>query len=134
MSSNGLNKWIVSGNLAADAEIKTVTLKNGEPATVAEATLYVQKPRNREESFTVKLNIWEKSAAWRLLPFLKKGSLIICTGNVEPDPYISANGNVPRAGLKMTVLDIDLDIVKNEEQTVEENEELNIKEMVGLIA
>jgi single-stranded DNA-binding protein len=134
MSSYGLNKWIVSGNLAADAEIKTVTLKSGETANVASATLYVQKPRNREESFTVRLSIWEKSAAWRLLPFLKKGSLIICTGNVEPSPYISANGNVPRAGLDMTVLDIDLDIVKNEEQSAGETEELNIKEMVGLIA
>jgi single-strand DNA-binding protein len=132
MSSNGLNKWIVSGNLAADAEIKTVTLKNGETASVASATLYVRKPRNREESFTVRLSIWEKSAAWRLLPFLKKGSLIICTGNVEPSPYISANGNVPKAGLDMTVLDIDLDIVKDGEQAAEENEELNIKEMVGL--
>jgi single-strand DNA-binding protein len=134
MASSSLNKWIVSGNLAADAEIKTVTLKNGETANVASATLYVRKPRNREESFTVRLSIWEKSAAWRLLPFLKKGSLIICTGNVEPSPYISANGNVPRAGLDMTVLDIDLDIVKNDEQAAEENEELNIKEMVGLTA
>jgi single-strand DNA-binding protein len=132
MSSNGLNKWIVSGNLAADAEIKTVTLKNGEMANVASATLYVRKPRNREESFTVRLSIWEKSAAWRLLPFLKKGSLIICTGNVEPSPYISANGNVPKAGLDMTVLDIDLDIVKDGEQPAEETEEMNIKEMVGL--
>jgi hypothetical protein len=30
MSSVGLNKWIVSGNLAADAEIKTVDLRSGE--------------------------------------------------------------------------------------------------------
>ena len=134
MSSSGLNKWIVSGNLAADAEIKTVTLKNGETANVASATLYVRKPRNREESFTVRLSIWEKSAAWRTLPFLRKGSLIICTGNVEPSPYISANGNVPRAGLDMTVLDIDLDIVKDGEQPAGETEELNIKEMVGLTA
>jgi single-strand DNA-binding protein len=134
MASSSLNKWIVSGNLAADAEIKTVTLKSGETANVASATLYVRKPRNREESFTVRLSIWEKSAAWRLLPFLKKGSLIICTGNVEPSPYISANGNVPKAGLDMTVLDIDLDIVKNDEQSAEEIDELNIKEMVGLIA
>jgi single-strand DNA-binding protein len=134
MSSNGLNKWIVSGNLAADAEIKTVTLKSGETANVASATLYVRKPRNREESFTVRLSIWEKSAAWRTLPFLRKGSLIICTGNVEPSPYISANGNVPRAGLDMTVLDIDLDIVKDGEQSAGETEELNIKEMVGLTA
>jgi single-strand DNA-binding protein len=134
MASNGLNKWIVSGNLAADAEIKTVMLKSGETANVASATLYVQKPRNREESFTVRLSIWEKSAAWRTLPFLRKGSLIICTGNVEPSPYISANGNVPRAGLDMTVLDIDLDIVKDGEQSADETEEMNIKEMVGLTA
>lgn len=134
MASNGLNKWIVSGNLAADAEIKTVQLKSGETANVAKATLYVQKPRNREESFTVSLSIWEKSAAWRTLPFLKKGSLIICTGNVEPSPYISANGNVPRAGLEMSVLDIDLDIVKDGEQPGEGNGEMNEKEMVGAIA
>ncbi|PSB16567.1 single-stranded DNA-binding protein [Phormidesmis priestleyi ULC007] len=114
MSSRGLNKWIVSGNLAADAQIKTVDLKSGEKAQVATATLYVQKPRDREESFTVSLSIWEKSYAWRKLQFLKKGSLIICTGNVEPNPFISSNGNVPRAGLQMTVLDIDLDIVRDD--------------------
>lgn len=115
MSSRGLNKWIVSGNLAADAQIKTVDLKSGEKAQVATATLYVQKPRDREESFTVSLSIWEKSYAWRKLQFLKKGSLIICTGNVEPNPFISSNGNVPRAGLQMTVLDIDLDIIRDDE-------------------
>lgn len=115
MASTGLNKWIVSGNLAADAQIKTVELKSGEKAQVATATLYVQKPRDREESFTVSLSIWEKSYAWRKLQFLKKGSLIICTGNVEPNPFISSNGNVPRAGLQMTVLDIDLDIIRDAE-------------------
>lgn len=112
MSSVGLNKWIVSGNLAADAEIKTVDLRSGEKAKVAKATLYVRKARNRDESFTVSLNIWESSAAWRKLSFLKKGSLIICTGNVEPAPYISNSDNKPRAGLEMSVLDIDLDIVR----------------------
>ena len=113
MASTGLNKWIVSGNLAADAQIKTVELKSGEKAQVATATLYVQRPRDREESFTVSLSIWEKSYAWRKLQFLKKGSLIICTGNVEPNPFISTNGNVPRAGLQMTVLDVDLDIIRD---------------------
>lgn len=113
MASAGLNKWIVSGNLGADAQMKTVDLRNGEKAQVAEATLYVRSPRNRDESFTVSLSIWEKSAAWRKLPYLKKGSLIICTGNLEPNPYISSNGNVPKAGLSMTVLDIDLDIVRD---------------------
>lgn len=116
MSSAGLNKWIVSGHLAADAQLKTIDLRSGEQAQVAEATLYVRRTRNWKESFTVRLTIWEKSTAWRKLPYLKKGSLIICTGNIEPNPYISSNGNVPKAGLEMTVLDIDLDIVKTEEE------------------
>ncbi len=73
MSSAGLNKWIVSGNLAADAEIKTVELRNGEKAKVAKATIYVRKARSRDESFTVSLSIWEGSAAWRKLPILRKG-------------------------------------------------------------
>lgn len=113
MASVGLNKWIVSGNLAADAEIKTVDLRDGEKAQVAKATLYVRKPRNRRDSFTVSLSIWDNSSAWRKLPFLKKGSLIICTGSVEPNPYISSNGNAPKAGLQMSVLDIDLDTIRN---------------------
>lgn len=129
MSSAGLNKWIVSGNLAADAQIKTVDLRTGEQAKVANATLYVRKSRSREESFTVSLSIWDKSYAWRKLPYLKKGSLIICTGSVEPNPYISSNGNAPKAGLEMTVLDIDLDIVRDldegEQVTSDESSSLN---------
>ena len=112
MASTGLNKWIVSGNLAADAEIKTVDLKSGGKANVAKATLYVRGVRDREASFTVSLSIWEKSVAWRTLPYLKKGSLIICTGNVEPSPFTSKVDNSPKAGLNMTVLDIDLDLIR----------------------
>jgi single-strand DNA-binding protein len=128
MASIGLNKWIVSGNLGADAQIKTVELKNGEQAQLAEATLYVRKPRDRKESFTVRLTIWSKSSAWRMLPYLKKGSVVICTGNVEPSPYISSNGNVPKAGLEMTVLDIDLDIVRNNEESEQIDAEAKVEE------
>ncbi len=113
MASAGLNKWVVSGNLAADAEIKTVDLKSGGKADVASATLYVRGVRDRDDSFTVSLSIWEKSVAWRKLPYLKKGSLIICTGSVEPKPFISKVDNSPKAGLQMSVLDIDLDIIRN---------------------
>jgi single-stranded DNA-binding protein len=127
MASTGLSKWIVSGNLGADAQIKTVELKTGEKAQLAEATLYVQKPRDRKESFTVKLTIWSKSSAWRMLPYLKKGSLVICTGNLDCNPYISSNGNVPKAGLEMTVLDIDLDIVRMGDE--ENEEEIDVSEL-----
>ncbi|MEM8805302.1 MAG: single-stranded DNA-binding protein [Cyanobacteria bacterium P01_G01_bin.38] len=113
MASVGLNKWVVSGNLAADAEVKTVEVRSGKTVQVAEATIYVRSVKNREASFTVALTIWEDSAAWRKLPYLKKGSLIICTGSVEPSPYISKQDNAPKAGLRMTTLDIDLDVIRN---------------------
>ncbi len=119
MSSAGLNKWIVSGHLAGDVEVKEVNLKDGRSAKVASATLYVRRGRQRDESFTVSLSIWEESSAWRRLSFLKKGSLIICTGNLEPSPYLSKDGS-PKAGLKMTVLDVDLDSVKKAVEQVQE--------------
>ncbi|NJN03806.1 MAG: single-stranded DNA-binding protein [Leptolyngbyaceae cyanobacterium SL_1_1] len=128
MSSAGLNKWIVSGNLAADVQLKSVELRSGEQAQVANATLYARGVRDRESSFTVSLNIWQKSSAWRALPYLKKGSLIICTGSVEPSPYVSNSDGQPRAGLKMTVLDIDLDRVRNDESESEvEPEKVSIE-------
>ena len=120
MASTGLNKWIVSGNLAADAEVKTVELRSGGKTNVAEATLYVRGIKDREDSFTVSISIWDKSAAWRKLPYLKKGSLIICTGSVEPSPFLSKIDNSPKSGLKMTVLDIDLDIVRNFDSQTED--------------
>ena len=113
MSSAGLNKWTVSGNLAADAVVKTVELRNGNQSKVANATIYVRGVKDRSESFTVRLNIWEGSAAWRTLSFLKKGSLIICTGSVEPTPFVSKTDGSAKAGLTMKVLDIDLDVVRD---------------------
>lgn len=133
MASTGLNKWIVSGNLAADAEVKTVELKSGGKANVAEATLYVRGVRNREESFTVSLSIWEKSVAWRKLAFLKKGSLIICTGSVEPNPFISRVDNSPKGGLQMTVLDVDLDIVRNfDDESEQDSQEESKSELASV--
>ena len=113
MSSAGFNTWTVSGNLAADATVKTVDLRNGRQAKVADATIYVRGLKDRNESFTVSLSIWEGSAAWRTISFLKKGSLVMCTGSVEPTPYVSKADGTPKAGLRMKVLDIHLDVVRD---------------------
>jgi hypothetical protein len=53
----------------------------------------------------------------------QKRLLIICTGSVEPAPYVSSSDNKPRAGLEMSVLDIDLDIIRglDDEDLTEEN-------------
>jgi single-strand DNA-binding protein len=79
----------------------------------------VPKTRKRDESFTVSLSIWERSSAWRALSFLKKGSLIICTGTVEPNPYLANSDQSPRAGLEMNVLDVDLDRVKGQDDNTD---------------
>ena len=121
MYSAGLNKWPVSGNLAADAAVKTVDLKDGRQTNVADATIYVRGVKDRNGSFKVQLNIWENSAAWRKLSFLRKGSLIICTGSVEPGPYVSKADSMPKAGLTMKVLDIDLDVIRDPEGETSRN-------------
>ncbi|MEO0869928.1 MAG: single-stranded DNA-binding protein [Cyanobacteria bacterium J06642_11] len=121
MSSAGLNKWTVSGNLAADAVVKTVDVRDGTQAKVADATIYVRGVKDRSSSFTVQLSIWEGSAAWRKLSFLKKGSLIICTGSVEPIPYVSKTDSLPKAGLRMKVLDIDLDVIRGLDDETQSN-------------
>ncbi|MEO0349276.1 MAG: single-stranded DNA-binding protein [Cyanobacteria bacterium P01_A01_bin.15] len=121
MSSAGLNKWTVSGNLAADAVVKTVDLRDGRQVKVANATIYVRGVKDRNDSFTIRLDIWDNSAAWRKLAFLKKGSLIICTGSVEPGPYVSKADSLPKAGLTMKVLDIDLDMVRDPEGETSRN-------------
>ena len=121
MYSAGLNKWTVSGNLAADAAVKTVDLKDGRQTNVADATIYVRGVKDRNGSFKVQLNIWENSAAWRKLSFLRKGSLIICTGSVEPGPYVSKADSMPKAGLTMKVLDIDLDVIRDPEGETSRN-------------
>jgi single-stranded DNA-binding protein len=85
MSLTGLNTAVLVGNLAADVEIKTVETSNGQ-SQVAEATIYVRYRRNRDQAFRVDLSIWEDGPGWRALEYLKKGSLIVAYGALEPSP------------------------------------------------
>ena len=108
MFNSVLNTWTVRGNLATDVVVTTVELDNGKQTKVADATLYVRGVRDRNAKFSMNLNIWEGSAAWRILPFLKKGSPIVCIGSAEPSPYISQTDGMPHAGLMMDVIDINV--------------------------
>lgn len=108
MSKVVLNTWTVRGNLATDVAITTVALDNGRQTKVADATLHVSGLRDQNGSFPMNLNIWEGSAAWRILHHLKKGAPIICIGSAEPSPYISQTDGMPQAGLTMDVIDIDV--------------------------
>jgi len=113
MGLTTLNNSTIIGNLAADAEIKTVELGDRK-AQVAEATLYVRYSRDTDHSFRVQLSIWEDSPGWRVLDYLKKGSLIVAYGAMEPSPYITSTTEEPRAGLQINPVDrIELISVKD---------------------
>ncbi len=107
MASIALNTWTVRGKLATDVVVTTVDVDDGKQVKVADATLYVRGLRDCNQSFSMNLNIWEGTAAWRSLPLLKKGVPIICIGSAEPRPYISQVDGMPQAGLIMDVIDID---------------------------
>ncbi len=119
MALTGLNTSIIVGNLAADVEVKNVDLGN-RTSQVAEAAIYVRHRRHREESFRVDLSIWEGSPGWRVLDYLKKGSLICVYGAMEPSPYITSTSNEPRAGLQINPVDrVELISVKGDEEADE---------------
>ncbi|WP_017297853.1 single-stranded DNA-binding protein [Nodosilinea nodulosa] len=111
MSSRGLNLCTLSGNVAADPEIRHIERKTGGNTKVAEMTIYVDRipARKDSDSFTVDISIWEGSPAWRKLTHIKKGSLIIASGAIDASPYISKTDSQARAGLQLKATDIFLD-------------------------
>ncbi|MGG6237349.1 single-stranded DNA-binding protein [Nodosilinea sp. AN01ver1] len=111
MSSRGLNLCTLSGNVAADPEVRHVERKAGGNTQVAELTIYVDRIPSRKDndSFTVNISVWEGSPAWRKLTHIKKGSLIIASGAIDASPYISKADSQARAGLQLKATDIFLD-------------------------
>ncbi|PSR15594.1 single-stranded DNA-binding protein [filamentous cyanobacterium CCP3] len=111
MSSRGLNLCTLSGNVAADPEVRNVERRVGGSTQVAELTIYVDRIPSRKDndSFTVSISVWEGSPAWRKLTHIKKGSLIIASGAIDASPYISKVDSQARAGLQLKATDIFLD-------------------------
>jgi len=125
MSSRGFNSCTLAGNVAADPEIRQVDLKAGGSTRVAGITIYVDRIPQRKEndSFIVDISVWEGSAAWRKLAYIKKGSLIIASGAIDASPYISKADDTARAGLQLKATDIFLDATPRdqiEEEVVQE--------------
>ena len=111
MSSRGFNSCTLSGNVAADPELRTIELKSGKTTQLAQINIYVDRlpKRHDNDNFIVEMTIWEGSTAWRKLQYIKKGSLIIASGAIDCSPYVAKTDNTPRAGLKLSVSDIFLD-------------------------
>lgn len=111
MSSRGLNICTLAGNVAANPEIRQIERKDGSKTQLAELTIFVDRIPSRKEndSFTVNIDIWEGSAAWRKLDYVRKGSLIIASGAIDASPYVGKSDSQPRAGLQLKATDIFLD-------------------------
>lgn len=118
MSSRGLNLCTLSGNVAADPEIRNIERKNGGTVQLAEMSIYVDRIPSRKEhdSFIVNVNVWEGSPAWRKLSHIRKGSLIIASGAIDASPYISKTDDQARAGLELKAVDIFLDTSPRKEE------------------
>ncbi|MBD1919232.1 MULTISPECIES: single-stranded DNA-binding protein [Cyanophyceae] len=124
MSSRGLNLFTLSGNVAADPQVRNVERKTGGCAQVAEMTIYVERIPSRKDndSFTVDISVWEGSPAWRKLTHVKKGSLIIASGAIDASPYVSKTDSQARAGLQLKATDIFLDSSPKVEEPKPESE------------
>lgn len=111
MSSRGLNLCTLAGNVAADPTIRQINRKSGGSTQLCDFRLYVSRipSRQDDDSFSVKVTIWEGSAAWRKLNYIRKGSLIIATGSIDASPYIRKTDNQPQAGLTLKAVDVFLD-------------------------
>ncbi|MFE4105097.1 single-stranded DNA-binding protein [Almyronema epifaneia] len=95
MSTRNFNVLTIAGNIAAEPEIKSVTTRSGKETQVAEVTIYAEQP-TRDESFRIRLSIWEGSSTWSVLPYLKTDSLITAIGPMGFSPYITSTDNSPR--------------------------------------
>ena len=115
MSTRNLNVLTIAGNIAAEPEIKSVTTRSGKETQVAEVTIYAEQPTS-DESFRIRLSIWESSSTWGVLPYLKTGSLITAIGPMGVSPYITSTDNSPRAGVQMEVDRIVLNIVNDDSE------------------
>lgn len=124
MSSRGLNLCTLSGNVAADPQVRHIERKTGGSAQVAEITIYVDRIPSRKEndSFTVDISVWEGSPGWRKLTHVKKGSLIIASGTIDASPYVSKTDSQARAGLQLKATDIFLDSSPKTEEAKPESE------------
>ncbi|HSM84367.1 MAG TPA: single-stranded DNA-binding protein [Nodosilinea sp.] len=111
MSSRGLNLCTLSGNVAADPQVRHIERKTGGSVQVANMTIYVDRIPSRKDSdsFTVEISVWEDSPAWRKLTHIKKGALIIASGAIDASPYVSKTDSQARAGLQLKATDIFLD-------------------------
>jgi hypothetical protein len=97
MALTTLSTATLVGNLAADAEIKTVDV-GGSPTQVLEATIYVRRRRDRDSSFTVELSIWGRQFCLGSQGLSEESSLIAAYGSVEPSPYITSTSQEAAGG------------------------------------
>jgi len=124
MASRGFNVCTLSGNVAADPEYKTITLKNNTQTYLRKFSMYVDRvpKRHDKDHFIVDVTVWENSAADRKMDYVSTGSLVIVTGSIDASPYISKADNTARAGLQLKAVDIFLDASpRNAEQPQDSN-------------
>jgi single-strand DNA-binding protein len=96
-----MNTTTIIGRVGKDAESKT--LEGGK--TVANFSVAVSKKvQGNEQTTWFECALWDKTA---VVPYIKKGTQIACTGEVSANAY-SASDGVAKASLRLTVFQVEL--------------------------
>lgn len=103
----GINNCVLGGNAAADAQLRTVSGRDGNPIDLIEFTIYFnESTQKNSKSIPIKVTVWQNSPCWGAAPYVKKGSEVTVIGKLSANPYVSKTNGQPGAGLQLTATDI----------------------------
>lgn len=109
-------KLVIIGNLGADAEVKNENGNRFLSFRVADTITL----KSKNEQVTTWISCSKNSNFDNLVPFLKKGTKVYCSGRLSTRLYVGHDG-VNHAGLNLLVNELVLCGGKNENTDKDEN-------------
>lgn len=113
-----LNSWNITGRLTKDAEFKT--LSSGKHMTEISCAVNTGFGQYKKTTY-VKVSVWGDSLQ-KLVPYLKKGSLIATSGELTTNEWTSKQDGTVHTDLCISARDVQLLQSKAEQSGSNEEE------------
>lgn len=113
-----LNSWNITGRLTKDAEFKT--LPSGKHVTEMSCAVNTGFGQYKKTTY-VKVSVWGDSLQ-KLVPYLKKGSLIATSGELTTNEWTSKQDGMLHTDLCISARDVQLLQSKAEQSGSNEEE------------
>lgn len=113
-----LNNWSITGRLTKDAEFKT--LPSGKHVTEISCAVNTGFGQYKKTTY-VKVSVWGDSLQ-KLVPYLKKGSLIATSGELTTNEWTSKQDGAVHTDLCISARDVQLLQSKAEQSGSNEEE------------